>query len=92
MMKSQIQKSFYTVWIKRIMDIVISLLAIVLLSPVLMIVAILVRVKLGSPIIFKQERPGYHEKVFKMYKFRTMTGQKDSNGHLLPDSVHQFPS
>jgi len=58
-----------------------------LLSPVYLIVAILVRVKLGSPVIFHQKRPGYHEKIFTLCKFRTMTDERDENGELLPDSV-----
>ena len=69
------------------MDIILSILSIVGLSPILLIVAILVRTKLGSPIIFKQNRPGLNEKIFTMYKFRTMTNKKDDNGKLLSDSV-----
>lgn len=75
----------YKIFFKRPMDFIISLIAIIVLSPVLITVAILVRVKLGSPILFKQERPGLNEKIFTMYKFRTMTDEKDSNGKLLPD-------
>jgi len=78
---------FYRKYGKRIMDLILSLLAIIVLSPVLLIVAILVRVKLGSPVIFKQKRPGLNEKIFTLYKFRTMTDEKDENGVLLPDSV-----
>lgn len=77
----------YKKYIKRPMDFVFSLLAIILLSPVLLIVAILVRVKLGSPILFKQKRPGLNEKIFTMYKFRTMTDKRDENGELLPDEL-----
>ncbi|WP_042122516.1 sugar transferase [Paenibacillus senegalensis] len=69
------------------MDFLISLCAIIILSPLLLLVALLVRVKLGSPVLFKQERPGLHEKIFTMYKFRTMTDQRDMNGNLLPDSA-----
>src|SRR5690554_7459388 len=69
------------------MDIVLSLIAIIVLSPVFLVVAILVKIKLGSPIIFKQKRPGLNEKIFTMYKFRTMTDEKDENGELFPDSV-----
>ncbi|WP_433959718.1 sugar transferase [Cytobacillus horneckiae] len=69
------------------MDLVLSLIAIVLLSPVFIIVAILVKTKLGSPVLFKQERPGLNEKIFNMYKFRTMTDERDKEGNLLPDSV-----
>lgn len=77
----------YRRFIKRPMDFVLSLLALIILSPIFLIVAILVRVKLGSPIIFKQKRPGLHEKIFTMYKFRTMTDERDERGELLPDSV-----
>lgn len=80
-------RMFYRKYGKRIMDLILSLLAIMVLSPVLLIVAILVRVKLGSPVIFKQKRPGLNEKIFTLYKFRTMTDEKDENGVLLPDSV-----
>lgn len=76
----------YAKYIKRILDFVLSLVALIVLSPVLLIVAILVRVKLGSPVIFKQQRPGKNEKIFTLYKFRTMTDKKDKNGNLLPDS------
>ena len=72
---------------KRLLDIIISLAALIILSPVLLIVAILVRCKLGSPVIFHQERPGYHEKIFKLCKFRSMTDERDAEGNLLPDAV-----
>lgn len=77
----------YQKYIKRLLDIVISLTALVILSPVLMIVAVLVRVKLGSPVIFHQDRPGYHEKVFRLCKFRSMTDARGADGELLPDEV-----
>ena len=77
----------YRKYIKRLLDIIISLTALVILSPVMLIVAILVRCKLGSPVIFHQQRPGYQEKVFKLCKFRTMTDERDENGELLPDAV-----
>lgn len=77
----------YKKFLKRPLDLFLSLLAIIVLSPVLIIVGILVRVKLGSPIVFKQKRPGLNEKIFIMYKFRTMTDEKDDNGELFPDSV-----
>ncbi|MFA5577182.1 MAG: sugar transferase, partial [Tissierellaceae bacterium] len=77
----------YRKYLKRPMDLILSLIALVVLSPILILVAILVRVKLGSPVIFKQERPGLNEKVFVMYKFRTMTDERDEDGKLLPDSV-----
>jgi len=76
----------YRRFIKRPMDFILSLLAIILLSPIFLLVAILVRTKLGSPILFKQERPGLNSEIFLMYKFRTMTNQRDINGELLPDS------
>lgn len=76
----------YQKFIKRMFDIVISLTALIVLSPVLLIVAILVRCKLGSPVIFHQQRPGYHEKIFGLCKFRTMTDERDENGELLPDA------
>ena len=73
--------------LKRLMDIVLSAIAILLLSPVMLLIAVLVRTKLGSPVIFCQERPGKDEKIFKMYKFRSMTDARDENGELLPDEV-----
>lgn len=72
---------------KRFLDIVISSLGIIILSPVLLILWILVRVKLGKPALFKQERPGKDEKIFKLCKFRSMTDKRDENGNLLPDAV-----
>ena len=77
----------YRFFIKRCLDFVLSLMALILLSPALLVVAVLVRVKLGTPVIFKQERPGRNEKIFRMYKFRTMTDQKDNEGRLLPDEI-----
>lgn len=77
----------YRKYIKRLLDIILSLLAIVILSPVILVIAILVRVKLGSPVIFRQKRPGLNEKIFTLYKFRTMTDEKDENGKLLPDGM-----
>ncbi|ADL35275.1 bacterial sugar transferase [Butyrivibrio proteoclasticus B316] len=77
----------YKKYIKRILDIVLSLLVIILFSWLYLILAVLVRVKLGNPIIFKQQRPGKDEKIFGMYKFRSMTDEKDENGNLLPDEV-----
>ena len=79
------KRGFYEKYIKRLLDIVLSGLALIVLSPVIAIVALLVRVKLGSPVIFKQERPGLNEKIFKMYQFRSMTDERDENGELLPD-------
>ncbi len=77
----------YRKYFKRVFDFVCSLLALIVLSPVLLITALLVRVKLGTPVIFKQKRPGLNEKIFTLYKFRTMTDQKDEQGNLLPDEV-----
>ena len=77
----------YARYIKRILDVLLSGCALIVLSPVLLIVAVLVRTKLGSPVIFCQERPGKDEKIFKMYKFRSMTDARDENGELLPDEV-----
>ncbi len=75
----------YRNYIKRLLDIICALLAIIVFLWLYIIVACLVRVKLGSPIIFKQERPGKSEKIFTLYKFRTMTDKRDANGQLLPD-------
>lgn len=77
----------YRLFIKRLLDIVISGVALIVLSPVYLILAILIRVKLGSPVIFHQERPGKNEKIFTLCKFRTMTDERDENGNLLPDNV-----
>lgn len=81
------KNGIYKRFIKRPMDFVLSLIAIIVLSPVLAVVAILVRTKLGSPVVFKQKRPGLNEKIFTLYKFRTMTDERDKFGELLPDSV-----
>ena len=75
----------YAKYIKRPLDFMLSLIAIIILSPLLLSVAILARIKLGKPVIFKQQRPGKNEKIFTLYKFRTMTDKKDENGNLLPD-------
>ena len=74
-------------YIKRILDIISSLFAIIILSPLLAVTAVLVKTKLGSPVLFKQERPGKDEKIFTLMKFRTMTDERDENGELLPDEV-----
>jgi undecaprenyl phosphate N,N'-diacetylbacillosamine 1-phosphate transferase len=81
------QGGLYRRFFKRPMDFILALLALIVLSPVFLVVAVLVRFKLGSPVIFKQKRPGLNEKIFTMYKFRTMTDERDVNGELLPDSV-----
>lgn len=75
----------YKLFFKRFFDFLLSLIAIIMLSPVYLIVIVLVRIKLGSPVFFTQKRPGKDEKIFKMYKFRTMTNEVDENGNLLPD-------
>jgi lipopolysaccharide/colanic/teichoic acid biosynthesis glycosyltransferase len=86
--KPSIHKSgLYKRYIKRPMDFILSLIGIIVLSPIFIIVAIFVRIKLGSPVIFKQKRPGLHEKIFTLYKFRTMTDERGENGELLPDEV-----
>lgn len=77
----------YRVFFKRLLDIMISGIFLIILCPVLIVLAILVRVKLGSPILFTQERPGYHEKIFKLYKFRSMTDARDESGNLLSDEI-----
>lgn len=81
----QHKAGLYEKYIKRLLDIVLSGVALVVLSPVLLITAVLVRINLGSPVIFTQERPGKDEKVFKLHKFRSMTDARDANGNLLPD-------
>ncbi len=77
----------YRKYFKRVFDFVCSVLALIVLSPVLLITALLVRIKLGTPVIFKQKRPGLQEKIFTLYKFRTMTDKKDAQGNLLPDEI-----
>lgn len=79
-------KGIYEKFFKRPMDLMLSFVGLILLSPILLIISLLIRVKLGTPIIFKQQRPGLNEKIFTIYKFRTMTNEKDGNGKLLPDS------
>ena len=77
----------YKNFIKRILDIILSFLALVILSPLLILTAFLIRIKLGEPVFFKQLRPGKNEKIFGILKFRTMTDAKDENGNLLPDEI-----
>lgn len=72
---------------KRIFDLIVSITLLIIFAPVIGIVAVLVRVKLGSPIVFKQQRPGLHAKPIHIYKFRSMTDERDSEGNLLPDSI-----
>ncbi len=75
----------YAKCIKRILDFILSFISIIVLMPVMLIIATLVRIKLGKPVIFKQQRPGKNEKIFTLYKFRTMTDKKDEKGNLLAD-------
>lgn len=77
----------YKNFVKRCLDLLFSLCGILVLSPVLLVLCVLVRVKLGSPVLFRQERPGKNERIFTLCKFRTMTDEKDENGDLLPDAV-----
>lgn len=79
--------SFYEKYIKRVLDVLLSGTALLVLWPVLIIVAVLVRIKLGKPVIFCQARPGKNEKIFKLYKFRSMTDETDEEGNLLPDEA-----
>lgn len=85
------KKGFYEKYIKRLQDFICALLAVIVLSPVILLTALLVRMKLGSPVIFKQKRPGLNGKIFTLYKFRTMTDKKDEKGNLLPDDVRLTP-
>lgn len=81
------RQGIYAGWIKRKLDVVLSAGALVVLSPVMGVTALLVRVRLGSPVLFTQLRPGKGEKIFRMYKFRTMTDERDEHGKLLPDEM-----
>lgn len=81
------KKTFYARFVKRVLDIAISFCALTALCVPMGILALLVRLKLGSPVLFTQERPGKDEKIFRLYKFRTMTDERDENGELLPDDV-----
>lgn len=81
------KRGFYEKYIKRLLDIVCALAALIVFGWLYITIAVLVRVKLGSPVLFKQERPGKDEKIFRLYKFRTMTDERDENGNLLPDEV-----
>lgn len=86
-MESRHKKGIYERYIKRPQDFCCALAAIIVLSPVMLVTALLIRIKLGSPVIFKQQRPGKDGEIFCLYKFRTMTDEKDENGALLPDDV-----
>jgi undecaprenyl phosphate N,N'-diacetylbacillosamine 1-phosphate transferase len=84
---SQKKQGLYQKYIKRLMDFILSFVALVILAPVFILIALLVRTKLGSPVLFKQDRPGLNEQIFTMYKFRTMTDAVDKNGNYLPDHM-----
>lgn len=81
----------YRKYIKRLLDIVLSAAALILFSWLYLILAVMVRIKLGAPVIFRQERPGLRNRIFKLYKFRTMTDERDENGELLPDRDRLTP-
>lgn len=81
------KQGLYERYFKRPQDFLCALAAMIVLSPIMLITALLVRIKLGSPVLFKQERPGLNGKIFTLYKFRTMTDKKDCHGELLPDEV-----
>ena len=80
-------KGFYEKYIKCPQDFIIALLTLTALSPVMLVIAVLVRIKLGPPVLFRQERPGLNGKIFRLYKFRTMSNEQDENGNFLPDEV-----
>lgn len=86
-MKVEHKPGLYKKYFKRPMEFILSLFALIVLSPVMLVLAVSVRVKLGSPIIFKQRRLGLNEKIFTLYKFRTMTDARDEKGELLPDEI-----
>ena len=92
-MKPERKKGFYEKYIKRFLDIVLASLAMIVFFWLYLIIAVLVKIKLGSPVVFKQPRPGLidpktgQERIFYLYKFRTMTDERDANGDLLPDDV-----
>ena len=75
----------YKLFVKRLLDIILSGIAIIILSPLYIVIAIIVRIQMGSPVLFSQDRIGKDEKIFKLYKFRSMTNEKDENGELLPE-------
>ena len=81
------EKGLYRKYLKRPMDLILSISALILLAPLLLVTALLVKVKMGSPVLFKQDRPGLSGKIFTMYKFRTMSDERDENGDLLPDNI-----
>lgn len=81
------QAGIYKKYVKRPLDVFLAISSLIVLSPILLILVILIRIMLGSPVIFKQKRPGLNEKIFTIYKFRTMTDERDQNGNLLPDKM-----
>ena len=83
----RLKKTFYARFLKRFLDIVISLCALTVLCLPMALLALLVRLKLGAPVLFTQDRPGKDEKIFRLYKFRTMTNERGADGELLPDDV-----
>lgn len=85
------RKGLYEKYIKRALDFVCALIACIILSPLILIIAVMVRIKLGKPVLFAQERPGLDGKIFKLYKFRTMLDKKDDNDLLLPDEQRLTP-
>lgn len=86
-MERRAASGFYERWVKRPFDILCALMAMIVFSWLYLLVAVLVRINLGTPVIFCQERPGKDEKIFKLYKFRSMTDERDENGKLLPDEM-----
>lgn len=83
--KDVVRVGFYRQYVKRPLDFILALCGLIILSPLMLVIALLVRLKLGSPVIFKQKRPGLNERIFTLYKFRTMTNERNENGELLPD-------
>nr|WP_274377055.1 sugar transferase [Natranaerobius thermophilus] len=81
------KKPLYRKYIKRSLDFLLSIIALILFAPFLIFIVALVRLKIGTPVFFKQQRPGLNERIFTLYKFRTMTNEKDEKGKLLPDDV-----
>lgn len=89
--KNHVPYGPYERFFKRPMDFILSLFAVIVLSPVMLVLAALIRIKLGAPVIFTQERPGLNGKIFKLYKFRSMSDAKDADGNLLPDEDRLGP-
>ena len=84
--KYDVHNGIYARYLKRILDLVVTLVGFVVISPIFLFLCVLVKIKLGSPVFFKQKRTGKDEKTFEMIKFRTMTDARDENGQLLPDT------